>query len=140
MGYKFIDHTADIAVEIQAHSLAELFQFASAALIESLTNPHTVLAVEKKTIIFFADSYEEALVSFLSELNYFLTVKKWVFSHIENICMEQEDSKIKFSAIVKGENLSVDHELKLEIKAITYHQMEIKFKKEYYTTRIVFDI
>ena len=140
MGYKFIDHTADIAVEIRAHSLPELFQFATGALLECLVNPRKVHTAEKRTIHFTADSYEEALVTFLSELNYLLTVKKWVFAHIDNICMETEDSKIKFSAIVSGENLTAEHELKVEIKAITYHQMNIQFENEYFTTRIIFDI
>lgn len=140
MGYKFIDHTADIAVEIRAHSLPELFQFASEALLESLTNPRNVHTVEKRTINFTAESNEEALVTFLSELNYLLTVKKWIFCNIDNICMETEDSKIKFSAIVRGEDLSSEHELKVEIKAITYHQMNIQFENEYFTTRIIFDI
>ena len=60
---------------------------------------------------------------------------------INKIKIQKKGSKINLKVIVIGEKFDEKrHELRVEIKAVTFHQMEIKNVNNEYSTRIVFDI
>jgi SHS2 domain-containing protein len=80
--YNYIDHTADIAVRVTADSMEELFISAAEALMESSVESVNFRETEKKRINLNEYSPEELLVSFLSELNFFFTVRKWLLKKL----------------------------------------------------------
>lgn len=133
-----LSHTADIAFEIEADSLEELFVEAFRVWFISVVDlsefePKDSIDIEMK-----ADSLEQLLVDYLNEVNFLLLVKK-------NLCISVEKIKIdknSFSLFAKMnyQLLSEKIELKEEIKSVTYHQMEIVKIKDRYKARIVFDI
>ncbi len=139
--FKFIDHTADIAVEISADNYADLFIAAASAWKDAVIEPFTSDAVEPCEIKLEESSIEELLVEFLSELNFLLLTKKWVFGKIKNISINKDGNLWKLSSTVLGNPFNNNkHNLKVEIKAVTFHQMDVKYIGGKYTTRIVFDI
>jgi SHS2 domain-containing protein len=137
--YNYIDHTADIAVRVTADSMEELFISAAEALMESSVESVNFRETEKKRINLNEYSPEELLVSFLSELNYFFTVRKWLLKKIKIIKIEEYENIWQLKSECEG-SIEVDYMAKDEIKAVTFHQMEIKFDKGIYETIIVFDI
>ncbi len=139
--YKFIDHTADLAVEITGETPGSLLHAAYHAWLEFASDPYTSDEVEDKNLEFSESSFEELIVGFLSELNYLFLVKKWitleiVILHIEEI-KGTYNAKIKITGCSYGSSADI---LKSEIKAVTFHQMDIKKVNGNYSTRIVFDI
>ena len=139
--YNFKDHTADIAVDVVADNLSELFMAAAYAWHESITDTKIGGVLERKSIALNAEDLEILLVSFLSELNFLFQSETWMFSSIENIELTKKNDVCNLSVILLGSKFNRDMlKLKSEIKAITYHQMEIKEKNGKFSTRIVFDI
>lgn len=140
LNYKFLDHTADIAVEVTGSSLEDLFTASAAALHESIVEKHILENREEKQFLFTDDSIEELLVSFLSELNFLILTSKWMFNSIKEIKINKND-KWQLDAVLSGETFNpAKHILKEEIKAVTYHQMNITEEKGIYKTKIIFDI
>jgi SHS2 domain-containing protein len=139
--FNFIDHTADIAVEVKAGTIEELFTASAFAWQESVIEKIEINLSDKHEINIEELSYEELLVRFLDELNFLFLTRKWIMWEINKIELQKDIDKIKLRAFVAGENFDEKrHQLKVEIKAVTFHQMEIKNVNGKYTTRIVFDI
>jgi SHS2 domain-containing protein len=137
---KFVDHIADIAVDLEADSLEELFKAASEAYKISVTDFDCHNSSDFMEIEITGNSKEELLVNFLNEINFFLTTKEWLCCSIESIKIISDENSLELSAELSGVELNSEIELKQEIKSVTYHQMMIEEKNKFYTTRIVFDI
>ena len=139
--YKFIDHTADIAVEVEDNSLEELFHSAANALLNSVVEIKKKGKSEKKDLTLSAESIEELLVSFLNELNFLIIVKTWIPVKIISINIAHENNSINLDSVLMGEVFNSDyHYIKEEIKSVTYHQMKIIKTETGFKTLIVFDI
>ena len=139
--HRFIDHTADIAVQITADSFEELIQESLIAFNESVLDSVDKKSEEELEIDLQDSSREGLLVSFLNEINFLLTVKKWISKSIDEISIVNINGLYTLSFKLKGSSyLTDDINLKEEIKSVTYHQMEIKEENGKLFTRIVFDI
>ena len=139
--YRFIDHDSDIAVEVNGSSLEELFSASAKAWKEVTVAKSIVSNKDSNQINLEQPTSEELLVSFLDELNYLFHTKKWVTGSVEAIWISEEDKIWTLSAKLKGEPFSsLKHKTGSEIKAITFHQVNIKKSGIYFSTRLVFDI
>jgi SHS2 domain-containing protein len=138
--YKFVDHTADIAAELTGSSLDELFVAGAEAWFVSIAGEIKIEDDDMLELELTAGSKEELLVTFLNELNYLLITKKWLYSSIQSIKIFDDSEGCELSAELKGTKLKDYHQLKHEIKSVTYHQVEIIEKNGDYSTLIVFDI
>jgi SHS2 domain-containing protein len=143
MAYKyiFLDHTADVAVDVDADTLDELFTAAAFAWRDSISDDKESSQSQERSLVLSENGLEILLVSFLSELNFLYQSKSWMMNSIKYIEIGKKDDGWTLSLKILGGNFNRnDMKLKSEIKAITYHQMEIKEKNEKFSTRIVFDI
>jgi len=138
--YKQIDHTADIAFEVSGKSLEELFKASSEAWLNSVIDEITFSQDEIRKIELYSYCKEQLLVDFLSELNFNLFAKKWLCYTVDDLSIERKKDDWSLSASLNGNILSSEIHLKQEIKAITFHQMNIIEKENVYSTLIVFDI
>ncbi len=136
--HNFIDHTADIAFDVSADSLEELFIESAKAWRICVVGDISGKSLSEKTINLSAGSLEELLVNFLNEINYFLLSKKWLCVIFNRVSINQELKTI--SALASGFEIESSIQIKEEIKSVTYHQMEIKKINGKYLTRVVFDI
>ncbi len=137
--YVYLDHPADIAVKVSASSVEDLFSTAAEALRDSYVENISYGSIEKKRINLNEYSQEELLVSFLNELNYLFAVKKWILKSVNNIKIEQYEDLWQLKTECEGSPDSAFNP-RTEIKAVTFHRMEIKFENRMYTCTIVFDI
>lgn len=131
-GFSEIDHTADWAINVWAPSLSELFVQAAKGmywLMETTLreNPR----VEREIALEGAD-HESLLVSFLSELLYLGDSEEQGFDHFE---VTVEDTRL----VARLQGAPVQ-EQKKEIKAVTFHNLQVRQKPEGYDVTIVFDV
>lgn len=141
MSFRFIEHTADIAVEITEDSLEKLFVTSANAWLSSAVEIQNRQFESSKKFIFTANTLEELLIEFLSELNFQLYTRKWIFISVKEIKLQQTAAGYQLEVEVFGQSFNENnHKLKVEIKAVTYHQMVIEKKENVFSTRIVFDI
>ncbi len=141
MSFKFLDHPADIAVEVNGRTLEELFIESAKAwrkVVVSETKDFKNLIIELKLS---GKIPEILLVNFLNELNYLLFTKKWLMNSVEVIKISKDISIWNLVAQITGNDFSNSgHPINEEIKAVTFHQMNIKELNGLFTTRIIFDI
>lgn len=139
--YNFLDHTADIAADVHADSLNELFVASAMVWRESISDNRWEYTTELRSIELSENNLEILLVSFLSELNFLFQSKGWLMDSISIIEIMPYRDLWKLNTQFSGHFFDRKKmNLKSEIKAVTYHQMEVKEQNGKFYTRIVFDI
>ncbi|HEX2869031.1 MAG TPA: archease [Ignavibacteriales bacterium] len=140
--YRFIEHTADIAVEVRGGRLEDLFSNSAEAWLETVLGSDFIPYInDVKDVTLRELSSEELLVGFLSELNYLLFVHRWIPARVSGLTIEKKGEEFLLIARLEGEEFSLErHSLKEEIKAVTFHNMNIVKQRGEFVTRIVFDI
>lgn len=139
--FKFLDHTADIALEIAGSSYEELFLAALYGWRSAVIEPAGNLKENLEIVIKLKESsVEELLVAFLQEINYLFETKKIYPSDVSEIALKSIGDK--FSIVFKAvfNRIFRDDYIKSEIKAVTFHQLEIRKSQGVYKTMLVFDI
>ena len=135
--YRIFDHTADLGVEIYGINERELFCNAAFAIFDIMTDVNLVRAKEEKPFFVEGGDLEELLVNFLREILYMyngegLLLKEFMISGMNNF-------HIKGTA--RGEPFARErHHINIEIKAVTYHQVEIYTTARGWTARVVCDV
>jgi len=142
VGYRFLDHTADVSVEILGKNLEEAFEQTAYSLMETITPSLKLISPEIERIITIeAEDKEALLFDFLTEFLYLFDVDELVFNKINIQPIKKYKKKYYLEAIVKGEKFDKrKHEPGSEVKAITYSFMIIEEKKNRVKINIVFDI
>jgi len=138
--YKFVDHTADIAAELEGSSLQDIFEAGARAWFSAITDDGSIESDDFLDIELSATSREELLITFLNELNYLLIAKRWLCLSIQSFKLYNDTEGFELSAELKGTQVSIDFPIKHEIKSVTYHQVEIVEENGNYSTLVVFDI
>ncbi len=137
MGFCFLNHTADVGIRVWAESLEALFEESAYALFSLITNLEKVTPKETLFIALEGKDYEELLVSWLNELLYHHEVKNMLFSYFK--VLELGSSFLR--AEIKGEVFSSEkHEILTPVKAVTYHNLEIRKTGKGYEVEIILDI
>ena len=135
--YQLIEHTADVGIKVEAPTLAELFANAACGMLDLLCATDVVGAEAEEFVAIKAGSYEELLVTWLSELLFLFDTQKLLLNEFD--ITELDDRHL--TAIVRGEEYSPDrHELDHDIKAVTYYGLEVKREGANWTASIVFDV
>lgn len=135
--YELIDHTADVGVKANGNSLSECFENAARAMFDIITDKSEIESVGQYNIELEADDSEQLLVDWLSELLYLNSAKNLVFGFFK---VNLKNYNKKLTATVFGEKFDFSkHKAGAEIKAVTYHMLEVKKKKPYHI-KVLFDI
>ena len=138
--YEFFEHTADIGVRVFGKDLKELFVNAAVAMFEIIAArkqkaESKSAKAEKFEIRKQADNIENLLVNWLGELLFLFATKNIVFEKFE--IKELDEKHIK--ALIFG-LAATNFDIKTEIKAVTYHMLEVKKKVKFWQARVVFDV
>jgi SHS2 domain-containing protein len=138
MKYRFIDHTADIAIKFFGKTIEELFINSALSLSEIIFNRKHDKAIEKSEKIFLRFSAEELTVlyiDFLREILYQINQNFRYFYKFEIRKLSTNELRVE----CYYSSLNID-DIALEIKAVTYHNVEIKKEKDEYSALVTFDI
>jgi SHS2 domain-containing protein len=140
MGYRFIDHTADVAADLDARSPGELFASAAEALTDTMTPLEGVRPSVTQSVTLDAATLEDLLVDWLNELLYRFEVQNMLFSQA-SVAVEQRDGRWHLAATVSGEPFdSVRHLSRVLVKGATYHGLRVGCDAGVWHARIVLDI
>ncbi|MFH1847370.1 MAG: archease [Candidatus Omnitrophota bacterium] len=135
--YEQIPHTADLAVRVYGKTLEELFENAAYAMFDLISEIKKVKKNEIVEIQVKALDQETLLIAWLNELLYICFSKKSLFCNFSIRCL----TDIELNAGIIGQDIGKDTGLILkEIKAATYHDVNIKKTKTGYQVDIVFDV
>ncbi len=142
VGFRFLEHTADVQIESWGPTLEEAFSQTALSLMATITpNINIISPTIQKIMEIEAEDKESLLFDFLSEFLYIFDVEDLVFSEISVETITKKQEKYYLKAILKGEVFNKNiHEIGTEVKAITYSFMEINENKENVNIKVVFDI
>jgi SHS2 domain-containing protein len=142
LGFRFLDHTADVQVECWAPTLEEAFSQTALSLMTIISpNLNLISPSFNKEILIEAEDKESLLFDFLSEFLYIFDVEELIFSEISVGTIKKKHKKLVLRAHIKGEIFNKDkHEVGTEVKGVTYSYMEIKENKGIVKIKVVFDI
>lgn len=152
MPYKFIPHPADTGIEIEAGTLSELFELAVAGFNATIfEKPEEVENNEEYLIKVGGQDIKELMINFLTELLILIDSERFVAKEVEFLEVPGEGqvwgpdshNKKEKSLTVRLKGGKVDLEKMgfiTEIKAITYHQLQVEKKNGGWFGRVIFDI
>lgn len=139
MAYRFLDHTADLGIEVEAATLDELFGEAARAFADCVTEVDALAARKRRALRVVSSDLESLLVDWLSELLFVFETRGELFSAID-AKVSRADGNWQVAASATGEAFDSErHGLKIPIKAVTYHGLEVVEKNGAWSTRIIFD-
>jgi SHS2 domain-containing protein len=142
-GYRFLDHMTDAIIEAYGSTLEEAFENAALALCDTMIDLKSVVPMNEFKFSAKGDDLYSLLFDWLDQVMLLLVA--------DRIAMSQFSVKINhhnkneggylLEGTARGEPLDLDrHHYKIEIKAVTYHEMEIKHENGIYTTKFLLDL
>ena len=135
--YELIEHTADVGIKAYGKNISETFENAAKGMFDIITDNSEIESTGEYEIHLEAPDLEQLLVDWLSELLFLNSAKNLVFSFFK---VELDEKNISLSAHVFGEKYNISkHKIGAEIKAVTYHILEVRNKRPYHV-QVLFDI
>ena len=140
MSYKFLDHATDAIVEVTAKDLQEAFSVTADAVINLTLDQKKVEEKTQKEFVAQGKDLRYLLFSWLEEIPFVLITEGFAIHRIE-FDLNEEETGYKINAKAYGEPLDfVKHNFKVEIKAPTFYDMEIKHDKQQVYMRFLLDL
>jgi len=135
---EILDHTADIGIYVQAGSLIELLTAAAQAMMQIVVSARPLAGEEAVAVQIEFDDYEQLLVQWLSELNFLLQTRRFLFTACRSVSMTAD----RFTATVVGVTADPRTTRMLgEIKAVTYHKIQVaSMEQGNWEARVYFDL
>ena len=126
-----MDHATDAIIEVNAKDLHEAFLVAADAVINLTLDQDKVQELEKKEFSAKGKDLRYLLFSWLEEIPFLLITEGFAIKRIEfQINSNAENKDYTIQAVAFGEPLDFQkHNFKVEIKAPTFYDMEIKETK-----------
>jgi SHS2 domain-containing protein len=136
-GFTILDHPADLGIEAYGQTLAEAFEQAALGLMSVILDPATVELLESREVELDAVDTEQLLVKWLAEILYLFD--------------GQHFAPVKFSisaispnhleTALWGERFNQEkHLTRLDVKAITYHQVSAQQDEAGSRVRVFLDV
>jgi len=136
--YHLRNHTADVAVEATADSLAATFAAVAAGLTEAHCEAVPATGGERFSVNVGAESREALLFDYLDELIYQRDVGHVLPADHEVEIRRDADDRWTVEASARG--VPLDAVEAREIKAVTYSEMELAETPEGWRAYVVFDV
>ena len=138
MKYRFIDHTADLAIKFYGKTIEELFINSALSLSEIIfaRNQDSSKNIgDKLSLQFSANEINVLYIDFLREILFQINTNFRYFYNIEIIKFSNNEISINCYYY----SLNLDN-ISQEIKAVTYHNIEIAKENHTYNALVTFDI
>ena len=121
-GYRILEHPADLGIEAWGATFSEALSMAVSGLVSILVDPATVEATDQRPVNVAAKDSEALVVKLLSEVLFLFDGMRFV---PKSLTINGEPATT-VQGFVSGEPLREGkHNLRLDVKAITYHQLAI---------------
>lgn len=121
--YEYFEVTADIGFKAHGKDINEAFENAGLAIFNIISDTSGINPVKEIGFEIVSEDDVSLLYDYLEELLFFHETEFMLFSEFH----VQITEGFHLKAIIKGEEINWDrHVRKTEIKAITFHEMDVK--------------
>ena len=135
--FRILEHPADVGIEAHAGSLGAVFEECAKALVSIIMDATTLRDTHVKTVSVSAADRDQLLVKWLEEILYLYDGQGFVLK--DPVVNEITGSGL--NATLKGDMIDSDrHTMRLDVKAITYHQLSIRESNNGFIAKVFLDI
>jgi len=135
--FDIIDHVADVGITAYGEDMKQLFANAALALFSLITDVQSVKDKLQHRVEIDSKNRDNLLVEWLNELIYLFDAEHLLFNQFE---IESLDNR-QLKATCHGERFDpARHRIKIDVKAATYHMLEIAQDIKGYKAQVIFDI
>lgn len=135
--YEVFEHTADIGLHAYGQTLPALFANAAAGMESLMVAPTQIEARVSREVSVEGHDLVALLVAWLNELVFLFDTEYLLLKQFEI----SDFTGTSLRATVSGEPYDSDlHDLSSAIKAVTWHEAEVRSEATGYRARIIFDI
>jgi SHS2 domain-containing protein len=140
-GYRFLEHVSDALIEAYGRSLEEAFEQAALAMFQTMVETDSVSGIFHEDVDLRAEDELALLYSWLEHLLVRSEVNRRVYSKFKVFPIKQTPSGLELRAEIEGDSLNLEaHSPKVEVKAVTYHQMKIWKEGDLTFVRFLLDL
>ncbi len=133
--------TADMCFRAFGKTLEEAFANAGFAMFDIISDASRIKPKVTEEIKVESEDLQALLFDFLSELLYLQDTKRLLFSEFEVKIQKPKNKTSKYKLAAKARGQVMDGiELRNQVKAITYHLMEIKEEKGLWIIQVILDL
>ncbi len=141
MPYRYLEDISfsDAAFEASGSTLEELFRDAAIAAFGVMADTKTIKPLLTREIVLENEDVDRLLIDWLSELVFLKDSESLLFS-VFDINISKNDVYVLKGA-AKGEKIDREkHNLRSDVKAVTYHMLDVRKTGDKWTARVVLDI
>ncbi len=125
MSIQYLEHTTDAFILVTAPSLTDAFTLAGQSVVDTTLDKKTIEEKEQRTLKVSGKDLRYLLFNWLEEVNYQLITEGFAIARFSLDISKNSTYELK--SIIYGEPIDLKkHHFKVEIKAPTFHMMEIK--------------
>ena len=135
--YEILEHTADIGIRVKAKDLKTLFSRGAQAMFEIIAGLKKVSQAgqEELTVVQKAESLEELFINWLNELLSLSSANGLIFTDFKIKSLSENSLEARVLGAKAG-----NYEINKEIKAATYHQLQITKSGNDWKAEVIFDV
>ncbi len=135
--FRVLEHTADIGFEAFGATRQEVFANAARALMYLMVDPESIVPQARLSLRAEASDMPNLLVNWLSEILYLFDAEGWLLRDFE----VEDLTDHSLGALAWGEKFDrTRHQAKLLVKAITYHQLDLRETAQGWRAQVYVDI
>jgi SHS2 domain-containing protein len=135
--YQIINHTADLGIIVKGVNEKDVFIRAAYAMTDLMVKGDITKKTVIKDVSLKGDDFPDLMVKWLGEILYLFNGEKLLVHSIE---INSISSIMLLSTLTLSTFEPKHHEVKREIKAVTYHQICVDKVNDGWQARIIFDI
>jgi len=135
--FTLLDHTADLGIIVGGPDLKCLFKSAASAMMHIMVNIDPVKRIETAKLSVSGHDLADLLVRWLGEIHYLFVGENRVVTNAQIAFLSPSDLDALLEIVPFDPSR---HHVLCEIKAVTYHQIEVTKKAGVWEARIIFDL
>src|SRR5262245_37294532 len=133
----FFDHTGDVGFDLRAPTAEDLFRLAAKGMYGIMVERVPAPGGTEAVLDLAEDSPDLLLRAFLSELLYRFLAHREILVHFPELRLE--GNRLRARASTARFDPARDG-LRTELKAVTYHQLDLRREGPEWKARVVFDL
>jgi SHS2 domain-containing protein len=139
--YKISEHSGDLKIQAWGRDCLEALVNASLGLVNQIVTLDCIEESDERSIIATGNDDEERYIAFLNEILFLVYTKHWLPKRVRLMRQCLKTGCREIEAVLVGEPLILTkHEIKYDIKAVTYHNFRIRKAPELVTLEFVCDL
>ena len=140
--FRYLDHIADVGIEVIAETLNDLYCTAAQALTKLFMDDSSVDQGETRTITLHAQDNESLLFQWLNEILFLFDSEGFILKEVYQIEIAMTaENMFKLEASLAGERFNPErHQVRTYVKAATYHHLSITSELSSFRARIFLDV